>query len=145
MKCDRFIVDDGRHEPQIVIDEDASAAAGRAQHRARCSCGRMPAHRPGTPQQGWAAYAAHARHRLGPASRPGARVSLGVRVTQLFLGCMALWAVGYAGAVEAADVLNLAGVAELGMRAAGLLGGFASAGLLMVAMRGFIAPMRAGN
>lgn len=136
---DRFVVDDGRHEPQFVIDEDASAAAGEAQHRALCSCGRLPPHRPGTPQQAWAAYAAHARRCLGPASR----VSLGMRVTLLFLGCMVLWGAGWTGAVSVANALDLAGGVGLAVRAAGLLVGFASAGLLMVALRRFIAPMRA--
>ncbi|MDT0616225.1 hypothetical protein [Streptomyces lancefieldiae] len=140
---DRFVVDDGRHEPQIVIYEDASAAAGEAQHRALCSCGRLPPHRPGTPQQAWAAYAAHARRCLGPASQPASRVSLGMRVTLLFLGCMVLWGAGWTAAVSVANTLDLAGGADLAVRAAGLLVGFASAGLLMLAMRRFIAPMRA--
>ncbi|GHD52418.1 hypothetical protein [Streptomyces galbus] len=38
---DRFAIDDGRHLLEVVIDEDASAAAGEAQYRADCSCGRM--------------------------------------------------------------------------------------------------------
>ncbi|MFC7992091.1 hypothetical protein ACFUV2_22550 [Streptomyces pilosus] len=143
MSYDRFVVDDGRHQPQIVIDEDASTAAGEAEHRALCSCGRLPPHRPGTPQQAWEAYAAHARRCLGPASQPASRVSLGMRVALLFLGCMVLWGAGWTGAVSVANTLDLAGGADLAVRAAGLLVGFASAGLLMVAMRRFIAPMRA--
>lgn len=36
----RFAIDDGRHRLNIVIDEDASTAAGEACYVARCSCGR---------------------------------------------------------------------------------------------------------
>ncbi|MET9394599.1 hypothetical protein ACGF7W_33080 [Streptomyces sp. NPDC048219] len=66
-----------------------------------------------------------------------------MRVTLLFLGCMVLWGAGWTGAVSVANTLDLAGGADLAVRAAGLLVGLASAGLLMVAMRRFIAPMRA--
>ncbi len=41
LNLDRYIIDDGCHLPQIVIDEDASTAAGAARYRSRCSCGRM--------------------------------------------------------------------------------------------------------
>lgn len=66
-----------------------------------------------------------------------------MRDALLFLGCMVLWGAGWASAVSVANTLNLAGGAGLAVRAAGPLVGFASAGLLMVAMRWFIAPTRA--
>ncbi|GHG12727.1 hypothetical protein ACFFSH_29740 [Streptomyces filamentosus] len=50
---------------------------------------------------------------------------------------------GWTGAVSVPNTLDLAGGADLAVRAAGLLVGLASASLLMVAMRRFIVPMRA--
>ncbi|ALV39324.1 hypothetical protein [Streptomyces sp. CdTB01] len=139
---DRFAIDDGRHLLEIVIDEDASAAAGEAQYRADCSCGRMP-HRPaGTRDQALATHIAHVNTRIGPSKGPD-WLPLGARLVLLFLGCMALWAGSFVGALELADAMHLTGSGAAGARVGGVLTGFVAAGCLMVAVRRYIAPTRA--
>ncbi|MDX2576721.1 hypothetical protein PV332_14705 [Streptomyces scabiei] len=139
---DRFAIDDGRHLLEIVIDEDASAAAGEAQYRADCSCGRMPHPPAGTRDQALATHIAHVNTRIGPSKGPD-WLPLGARLVLLFLGCMALWAGSFVGALELADAMHLTGSGAAGARVGGVLTGFAAAGCLMVAVRRYIAPTRA--
>ncbi|MBD2829872.1 hypothetical protein ID875_21120 [Streptomyces globisporus] len=74
MNLDRFTIDDGRHLPQLVIDEDASSAAGTARYRAACSCDRMQPHTPGTRDQALAAHLATSPPRSPrPRARSGSR------------------------------------------------------------------------
>ncbi|MGW7425819.1 hypothetical protein ACWGJB_38305 [Streptomyces sp. NPDC054813] len=139
---DRFAIDDGRHLPEIVIDEDASAVAGEARFRADCSCGRMPRPPAGTRDQALSAHIAHVNTRIGPSKGP-AWLPLEARLALLFLGCLALCAGFFVGSIELADAAHLTSSAAAGARAGGALAGFAAAGCLMVAVRRYIAPTRA--
>ncbi|MFK8851122.1 hypothetical protein [Streptomyces sp. Ac-502] len=141
-RFDRFLIDDGRHLLKVVIDEDASAAAGTARYRAHCSCGRMPAHTPGTGQQALAAHLAHVSTRLGP-SRGPTWLPEGARIVLLILGCAALFAGSVAAAFALDQGLRLDSPASQLVRVAGVLLGYLLAAALMVAVRRYIAPTRA--
>ncbi|MGW0651324.1 hypothetical protein ACWD4T_21340 [Streptomyces umbrinus] len=139
---DRFAIDDGRHLPDIVIDEDASTRAASARFRAACSCGRMPLHPAGSRDQALAAHIAHVNTRTGPSKGPD-WLPLEARLVLLVLGCAALWAGAFIGALTLADAMHLTGTGAAGARVGGVLTGFAAAGCLMVAVRHYIAPTRA--
>ncbi|WP_314223588.1 hypothetical protein [Streptomyces zaehneri] len=139
---DRFAIDDGRHLPEIVIDEDASTRAGDARFRAACSCNRMPRHPAGSRDQALAAHIAHVNTRIGPSKGPD-WLPLEARLILLVLGCAVLWAGAFIGALTLADAVHLTGSAAAGARVGGVLTGFAAAGCLMVAVRHYIAPTRA--
>ncbi|MFI1258938.1 hypothetical protein ACH4U6_34900 [Streptomyces netropsis] len=138
---DRFAIDDGHHSPRLVIDEDASRAAGTARFRATCSCRRMPAHLPGSREEALAAHLAHVDTRLGP-SRGPAWLPFEARLALLVLGCLGLFGGCLLGATTLAGSLHLAGDAALGARAGGVLAGFVTAGSLMVSTRHYMAPTR---
>lgn len=138
----RFAIDDGRHLPEIVIDEVASAVAGGARFRVGCSCGRIPQHPAGSRDQALATHIAHVNTRIGPSRGPD-WLPLEARLILLFLGCAALWAGAFIGAIAVADVIHLTGTGAAGARVGGVLTGFAAAGCLMVAVRHYIAPTRA--
>lgn len=75
---DRYRIADGRHLPNLTVDEDACSAAGITQVRVTCSCGRMPQSAADTREQALAAHTAH----VDTVSRPrreGAGVALGRR------------------------------------------------------------------
>jgi hypothetical protein len=139
---DRYRIDDGRHLPEIVIDEDASTAAGAARWRASCSCDRMPATPPGTRGQALADHLDHARTRLGPPRGP-AWLPLEARLVVLLLLMLAVALGCYFGGLVLVDHYALTGPGAMSVRAGSLLGGFSGAFLLMVAARHFIAPTRA--
>jgi hypothetical protein len=137
----RFAIDDGRHLPELVIDEHASNHAGATRYRAECSCGRMPSDPAATRDQALAAHIAHVNTRLGP-SRGPTWLPLEARLGLLFIACMALWAATFLGGHAAAEALDLGDTATAGARAGSVLAGFAAAGCLMVAARRYIAPTR---
>ncbi|MFD8509678.1 hypothetical protein ACFV27_00830 [Streptomyces antimycoticus] len=139
---DRYRIDDGRHLPEIVVDEDASTAAGDARWRASCSCDRMPAAPAGTRGQALAAHLDHVRTRLSPTRGPS-WLPAEVRIVVLLLLMLAVALGGYFGGLVLVDHYALAGPGAMSVRAGSLLGGFGGAFLLMVAGRHFIAPTRA--
>jgi hypothetical protein len=139
---DRFRIDDGRHLPRLVIDEDASTAASAARFRASCSCGRMPTGPAGTREQALAAHLDHVSTRIGPPRGP-AWLPLGARITLLLALMLALALGGYAGGLTLVAHYDLTGPGAASARAGSLLGGFGLAFLLMVTARHFIAPTRA--
>lgn len=66
----RFAMDDGLQTPEIILDEDACSAAGRAQYRAKCSCGDVgPVTDSAT--EALIAHSLHVETRLGPPPTPG--------------------------------------------------------------------------
>lgn len=141
VRLDRFAIDDGHHSPRLIPDEDASSAAGAARFRATCSCGRMPRHRPGIPEEALAAHRAHVDTRLGP-SRGPAWLPLEARLVLLLVGCLVLFASSLLGTTAVTRYLHATGAASLGIRAGGVLVGFLAAACLMVAVRRYIAPTR---
>ncbi|WP_186782499.1 hypothetical protein [Streptomyces sp. CBG9] len=132
---DRFAVDDGHHLPQLVIDEDASSAAGTARFRAGCSCGRMAPHPAGTREQALTAHLAHVNTKLGPSKGPK-WLPVGARIIILMLAMLAIWMGCYITGEMLADGSKL-------IVAGSILIGAALAFGLMVAMRRYIAPTRA--
>lgn len=139
---ERFAIDDGRHLPKIVIDEDASTAAGTARFRSTCSCGRMPQLPAGTRDQALASHIAHVNTRLGP-SRGPTWMPLGPRVAILAITMLLTWLGCYAAGHLVVDELDFGTTATMAV-----LGGFHFVGLalafsLMVAFRRYIAPTRA--
>ncbi|MFG2978751.1 hypothetical protein ACGFYY_37915 [Streptomyces sp. NPDC048331] len=138
---DRFAIDDGRHIPQIVIDEDASTAAGTARFRAECSCGRLTRAAAGTRDQATAAHLAHAESRLAAARGP-ARLPLGTRTSALVAAMLAIWALCYATGATITGHYGLTGTTAKAVLAGSHLAGLALGFGLMVAARRFIAPTR---
>lgn len=135
VNLDRFVIDDGRHLPQLVIDEDASTAAGSARFRAGCSCGRMASHPAGTREQALAAHLAHVKTKLGPSKGPK-WFPVGARLVVLMLAMLAIWTGCYITGEMLADGSRV-------IVAGSILIGFALAFGLMVATRHYIAPTRA--
>ncbi|MBZ2410844.1 hypothetical protein HX747_31020 [Streptomyces sp. L06] len=131
---DRFAIDDGRHLPKIIIDEDASTAAGAAQYRATCSCGRMPAALAVTGEGALAAHLAHAATKTEPAKGPQ-WLPVGVRLALLVLAMLAIWVGCYIAGEMLADGSKV-------IVGAAVLVGFALDFALMVATRRYIAPTR---
>ena len=142
LMLDRFAIDDGRHLPEFVIDEDASSVAGSAQFRVTCSCGRMPEHLAGTRGRALAAHLAHVGTRLGP-SRGPAWLPVGARLAILFVAMMALWGACLALGHVIIRHYGLTGGAAPAARVGFTLAGLALAMGLMVAARRYIAPTRA--
>ncbi|WP_149561557.1 hypothetical protein [Streptomyces cacaoi] len=136
---DRFAIDDGRHLPDLVIDEDASTAAGTARYRVTCSCDRMPHHTAGTRDQALAAHIAHVNTRLGPSKGP-AWLPVGARVILLLVAMVMLWAACYITGRTAVDSTGLTGAAANSVLVGSVLAGFALAFGLMVTVRRYIAP-----
>ncbi|MFI8287402.1 hypothetical protein ACIF84_30690 [Streptomyces albidoflavus] len=132
---ERFAVDDGHHLPQLVIDEDASAAAGTARFRAGCSCGTSAPHPAGTREQALAAHLAHVDAKLGPSKGPK-WLPVGARLVILMLAMLAIWMGCYITGEMLADGSKL-------IVAGSILTGSALAFGLMVATRRYIAPTRA--
>jgi hypothetical protein len=125
----RFAVDDGRHHPTVVIDEDASTTAGTARYRVTCACGQMPPHTPGDEHHAYRAHAVHAAAVLGPAG-----TLTGVRAAVLVVLLFLTWGAVYAaGEVVAAHY----GLGPL-VPSLASLGGFAVAFAVMVAARRFV-------
>ncbi|MFD0196222.1 hypothetical protein ACWHAN_24020 [Streptomyces albidoflavus] len=132
---DRFAVDDGHHLPQLVIDEDASSAAGTARFRAGCSCGTIAPHLAGTREQALTAHLAHVNTKLGPSKGPK-WLAVGARLVILMLAMLAIWMGCYITGEMLADGSKL-------IVAGSILIGAALAFGLMVGMRRYIAPTRA--
>ncbi|MGW5121897.1 hypothetical protein ACWEQ8_41745 [Streptomyces noursei] len=141
---DRYLIDDGRHLPDIVIDEDASATAASARYRvATCSCGgRMPDHTPGSQEQALAVHLAHVQTKIVPAK--GARwLPESARLVLLAAAMMVVWGACYAaGNVVVADQALTGAAAKAALGGAVILGFTLDFGL-MVATRRYIAPTRA--
>ncbi|PNG22441.1 hypothetical protein [Streptomyces cahuitamycinicus] len=122
-----FLIDEGRHRPTFVIDEDGSFLHGQARYRAACSCGRMPPHLAGSRGEAERAHARHAATRLGPER-------LGLRVAALVVAMLVVWGACYATGRSLSDSRAVLGASHLG--------GLTLAFGLMVAARRFIAPTR---
>lgn len=131
---DRFAIDEGRHLPKVVIDEDASTAAGSARFRADCSCGRMPQHSAGTRERALAAHLAHVKTKIGPSKGPK-WLPVGARLALLVLAMLAIWTGCYIAGEALADGSKI-------IVGGAALVGFSLAFALMVAMRRYIAPTR---
>lgn len=130
----RFAMDDGLQTPEIILDEDACSAAGRAQYRAKCSCGDVgPVTDSAT--EALIAHSLHVETRLGPPN-PGIRVALVMSV--MILICLGT----YAGAEIFTLAHGLTGTAAAAMRAGSCIGGFALAFIFMVSVRRFVGPTR---
>ncbi|MEV7417716.1 hypothetical protein [Streptomyces sp. NPDC089919] len=139
---DRFAIDDGRHLPQLVINEDASATAGTARYTASCSCGRMPGQTAGTRDQALAAHLAHVTTRTGPSKGPH-WLPVGARLL-ILAGAMALvWGLCFTAGQIITDTQDLTGAAAKAVLAGAHLTGLLLAFGLMVAVRRYIAPTRA--
>ncbi|HWU11560.1 MAG TPA: hypothetical protein VN520_35285 [Streptomyces sp.] len=138
-RFDRFLIDDGRHLPTYVIDEDASRIAGEARWRANCSCDRMPDHPAGSREQTLIAHLAHVSKQLSPAAGPE-WLPPGARLVLLLFAMLAIWAACYVAGVLVTQQTDLTdGV----IRAGAHLTGIALAFGFMVLTRRFIAPTRA--
>lgn len=139
---DRFAIDDGRHLPAFVIDEDASSAAGEARYRAACSCGRMPPMPAGPQEQARAAHLAHVKTRLHPSKGP-AWLPEGARIALLALAMLATFAASYAGGQVIIHDQDITGATANLVIVSSVLSGYTLAFGLMVAVRRYIAPTRA--
>lgn len=126
-RLDRFLIDDGGHLPTPAIEENSSFLHGQARYRAACSCGRMPAHPPGSREEAERAHARHAATRLGPER-------LGLRLSALVVAMLAVWGTCYATGRSLSGSSAVLAVSHLA--------GLALAFNLMVAARRFIAPTR---
>ncbi|WP_446045343.1 hypothetical protein [Streptomyces olivaceus] len=142
LNLDRYIIDDGRHLPQIVIDEDASTAAGAARYRSGCACGRMLSLPPGTHENALNVYLAHIDAQTGPAKGPE-WLPVGVRVALLALVMVIAWGACFVAGQIVAHHQDLTGASAVAVRGGSDLAGLALAFGLMVAARRYIAPTRA--
>ncbi|WP_030382672.1 MULTISPECIES: hypothetical protein [unclassified Streptomyces] len=138
----RFAIDDGRHVPEFVIDEDASTAAGAARFRATCSCGRMPRQMAGTREQALATHIAHVNTKIGPSKGPE-WLPVGARVVILGAAMMIIWGVCYGTGQILTHDHDLTGASAKTVLGGSHLAGLALAFGLMVAVRRYIAPTRA--
>ncbi|WP_328638400.1 hypothetical protein [Streptomyces canus] len=139
---ERFKIDDGRHLPDLLVDEDASAAAGIVLRRAVCSCGWKQDAPVGTREEAFARYLDHARTRLGPTRGPD-WLPVGVRIA-LLLVAMVAFAMGcYVGGLAVISRLDLTGPGDAIARVTAVGLAFSAAFTLMVAARHYIAPTRA--
>ncbi|MCW8383924.1 hypothetical protein [Streptomyces justiciae] len=138
---DRFAIDDGRHLPKIVIDEDASTAADTARYRAACSCGRMPQQPAGTRAQALAAHLAHVNTKIGPPKGPQ-WLPVGARIVILLVAMLAIWGACYATGQIITHDQALTGAAAKGVVGGSQLMGLVLALGLMVGVRRYIAPTR---
>ncbi|RZF02874.1 hypothetical protein [Streptomyces albidoflavus] len=139
---DRFRIDDGRHFPLTVIDEDASRGAGAARHRARCSCGWTADQVATSPVGAATHHLAHAQATLRPPKGP-AWMPLGVRVALLVVAMTATWGGFYLLGQNASVSLDLSTAQAMAVRAASHLAGLAASGGVMIAARRYIAQARA--
>ncbi|AWN32620.1 hypothetical protein [Streptomyces sp. NEAU-S7GS2] len=139
---DRFTIDDGRHLPDLVIDEDASTAAGEAQFRAACSCGRMPSLPAGSRDQALAVHIEHVKTKSSAPKGPG-WLPEGARVIILAVAMLAVWVACYAAGEVITHETALTGIAAKAVVLASVMTGFILAFSLMVATRRYIAPTRA--
>ncbi|WP_143657760.1 hypothetical protein [Streptomyces sp. MNU77] len=139
---DRFAIDDGHHLAEIVIDEDASTAAGTARFRATCSCGTMPRQPAGTREQALSTHVAHVSTKVSPSKGPE-WLPVGARLVILAAVMLIIWGACYVTGQNVTHDHDLTGAT-----AKTVLGGFHLLGLtlafgLMVAVRRYIAPTRA--
>lgn len=139
---DRFAIDDGSHLPEVVIDEDASTAAGTARFRADCSCGRMSRHTAGTREQALAAHLAHVSTKISPTKGPE-WLPVSARVVILAVAMLIIWGTCYATGQIITHDQDLTGVTAKTVLGGSHLAGLALAFGLMVAVRRYIAPTRA--
>ncbi|MEU8478106.1 hypothetical protein [Streptomyces hygroscopicus] len=139
---DRFAIDDGCHLPEVVIDEDASTAAGTARFRATCSCGRMPRQGAGTREQALASHLAHVNTKIGPSKGPE-WLPVGARVVILVVAMLIVWGACYATGQFVTHDQDLTGATAKTVLGGSHLAGLALAFGLMVAVRRYIAPTRA--
>ncbi|MEU3356134.1 hypothetical protein [Streptomyces sp. NPDC037389] len=138
---ERFAIDDGRHLPTIVIDEDASTTAGTARFRATCCCDRMPRHPAGTREQALAAHIAHVKTKIGPSKGPN-WLPLGARIIILAVAMLITWGACYAAGQIVTHDQDLTGTTAKTVLGGSHLVGLALAFGLMVAGRRYIAPTR---
>ncbi|MGW0844299.1 hypothetical protein ACWD26_30000 [Streptomyces sp. NPDC002787] len=139
---DRFAIDDGRHLPEVVIDEDASTVAGTARFRATCSCGRMPQLPAGTREEALVAHLAHVQTKIGP-SRGPQWLPVGARLIILAVAMLVIWGACYATGEVIAHGQDLTGAIAKTVVGGSHLVGLALAFGLMVGARRYIAPTRA--
>ncbi|WP_433860311.1 hypothetical protein [Streptomyces kronopolitis] len=138
---DRFAIDDGRHLPELVIDEDASTAAGAAQFRASCSCGRMPSLPAGSRDQALAVHLAHVKTKTSAPKGPQ-WLPEGARVIILAVAMLAVWGACYAAGEVITHETALTGTPAKAVVLGSVMTGFSLAFGLMVATRHYIAPTR---
>jgi hypothetical protein len=139
---DRFAIDDGRHLPKVVIDEDASAAAGTARFRVACSCGRMPRQPAGSRDEALATHIAHVNTKIGPSKGPE-WLPVGARLVILAVAMLVVWGACYATGQVITHDQELTGATAMTVLGVSHLAGLALAFGLMVAARRYIAPTRA--
>jgi hypothetical protein len=129
---DRFTIDDGRHLPEIIINEDASAKVGKAVFRAGCSCGQME-EVVGTREQAMLAHVGHAGSKLGPEKGPE-WLPVGIRLALLMVTMLAVWG----GCYMVGQTQDSTAV-QAGAHLVGMLLAFST----MVAARKYIAQTKA--
>lgn len=139
---DRFIIDDGRHLPQPVIDEDASRGAGTARFRAACSCGRLPRLPAGTREEALAIHLAHVSARTGPSKGPR-WLPESVHPALLVLAMLLICGACLTTAQLIVHAQQLDGAAAKAVTGGSVPFAFLLAFSLMVAVRNYIAPTRA--
>ncbi|MFE1610391.1 hypothetical protein ACFW7P_16765 [Streptomyces albidoflavus] len=139
---DRSRIADGRHLPNLTVDEDASSAAGITQVGVTCSCGRMPQSAAGTREQALAAHTAHVDAVSGPAAKGQAWRSVGARVGMAMVAVLLVWGTYAAGQFVLQEQLLGGGVAKM-VVAGVLIGGIGLAfGLTVAAVRRLVARNR---
>lgn len=140
----RFAMDDGRHwPPEIVIDEDASTAVGRARYRATCICGTV-SEAADSLEEARLQHIAHINTRLGP-SRGPAWLPLEARIVLLMSAMLMICLACYASGELITHSYTLTGTFGGVIQAGSVIVGFALAFGLMVAVRRFIGPTRDGR
>ncbi|MGV9814726.1 hypothetical protein ACWDTQ_22835 [Streptomyces cellulosae] len=141
MNLDRFRIDDGRHIPNLVIDEDATHATGQERYTITCSCGRMPNFNPASRDDALTAHLGHVGIDLEPPK--GGRMPLGLRLVLLVTAMLTIAVGFYLGGLAVIDTYTLADGQAAAVRAISMLTGLTFAFALMVAVRRYIAPTRA--
>lgn len=139
---DRLTIDDGHHLPKLVINEDASTAAGEARFQATCSCNRMPRHLPGTSGQALSAHAAHINTGIGPSKGPK-WLPVGARLAILVVAMLNIWAAAYTTGLFIVHSQAITGSTATIVLCGAHIVGLAVAFSVMVAVRQYIAPTRA--
>ncbi|WP_033954356.1 hypothetical protein [Streptomyces sp. CNQ431] len=139
---DRSRIADGRHLPDLAVDEDASSAAGIAQVRVTCSYGRMPQRTPEARDRALAAHTAHVNTVSRPAVKGQAWRSAGARVGMALVAVLLVWGTYAAGQFVLQEQLLAAGGAKV-VVAGVLIGGIGLAfGLTVAAVRRLVARNR---
>ncbi|MFI2673221.1 hypothetical protein ACH5AU_27335 [Streptomyces albidoflavus] len=139
---DRSRIADGRHLPNLAVDEDASSAADITQVRVTCSCGRMPQRAPEARDQALAAHTAHVNTVSSPAAKGRAWRSAGARVGMAMVAVLLVWGTYAAGQLVLQGQLLAGSVAKV-VVAGVLIGGIGLAfGLTVAAVRRLVVRNR---